>query len=156
MRFGRRGPGLRPTQEVAAEDVRRGVEALNTLSRESRADTEARHACLFYALRHARGPTALEALVPVIDMRIAAFERLIAAEPNLIARDNVTAALETAVYEAIAVEPMIEGDHGAAFDPPHFAAALPLLLRREVARLQQSLRPARERQPSAFWIAAPG
>jgi hypothetical protein len=156
MRFGRRIPGSRPTPEVAAEDVRSGVEALNTLSRESRADTEARHACLFYALRHVRGPVALETLVPVIDMRIAAFERLIAAEPGLIARENVTAALENAVYQAIAVEPLVDGPHGAAFDPGHFASALPLLLRREVARRQQTLRPARERQPSAFWLAAPG
>lgn len=154
-RFGRRGPPPRPTQEVAAEEVRRGVEALNTLSRETRNDPEARQACLFYALRHTRTPTALEALVAAIDTRVAAFERMIAAEPELIARDNVTAALEAAVYEGIATEPLVTGDGDPEFDPAHFSAALPLLVRREVARAQQALHPARESRPAAFWIAAP-
>jgi hypothetical protein len=156
LRFGRRGASLSDGEgyEVSADNVRRGVEALNALSYESRRDPEARQASLFYALRHARGPVALDQLVPAIDLRIAAFERMLAAEPGLIARDNVTAALENAVYEAIASEPLVQTVAGPGFDAGHFSAALPLLLRREVARQQQASRPTREQRPKAFWIAA--
>jgi hypothetical protein len=157
LRFGRRGAPLseRAIDDVTAEDVRRGVEALNTLSYDSRRDPEARQASLFYALRHSRDPVALDQLVLSIDVRIAAFERMLVAEPGLIARDNVTAALESAVYEAIATEPLVATVTGPGFDAGHFSAALPLLLRREVARQQQAARPAREQRPKAFWIAAP-
>src|SRR5262245_32655596 len=157
LKFGRRGAPLTERQiyEVSAEDVRRGVEALNTLSHDSRRDPEARQASLFYALRHARGPIALDDLVLAIDLRIAAFERLLAAEPGLIARDNVTAALENAVYEAIAIEPLVATVTGPGFDAGHFSAALPLLLRREVARQQQASRPGRDKRPNAFWTGAP-
>ena len=156
LRFGRRGPPAMPTDVIGADLVRRGVAALNTLNRETRADPAARQACLFYALRHGHAGAPLENLVTAIDVRISAFERMIAVEPGLIARENVSAALESAVYEAIATEPLAEELEGSSFDPAKFAARLPQLLRRQVVRIDRTGAAKPEEGHEAFWVSATG
>ncbi len=145
-----------PTNDVGADLVRRGVAALNSLNRETRVDPAARQACLFYALRHGCAGAPLEGLVTAIDLRVAAFERLIAVEPGLIARENVSAALEAAVYEAIATEPLVERLEGPSFDGAKFAARLPQLLRRQDSRIDRSGAAKVEERRAAFWVVAAG
>ena len=145
-----------PTDVIGADLVRRGVAALNTLNRETRADPAARQASLFYALRHGHAGAPLESLVTAIDLRIAAFERMIAVEPGLIARESVSAALEAAVYEAIATEPLVEELEGPSFDPAKFAARLPQLLRRQVARIDRTGAATPDDRRDAFWVSATG
>jgi len=123
-RFGARSVPRVAAREVRGEDIRRGVTALNALARRDRGDRLARASCLFYALRNYTGGVLIDTLVSAVDMRIAAFELLVATRPRLIGRDDPTAALEGAVYEAVATETLIATDDGPQFDPMRFSARL--------------------------------
>lgn len=121
IRFGRRGVAA-PAPQVNAEDMRRGVAALDALSRPYRRDPAARATSLFYALRSRAGRVPIETLVRLVDARIAAFEWMLANRPHLISRESATAAFEAEVYEAIATEPLIVTHGHARFDEARFLA----------------------------------
>ena len=105
---------------VRAVEIRRGVVALVSLSDEHRRNPAARLAGLFYALRGDTGGVPLETLVSLVDSRIGAFVWMIANQPQLIPSVEATAALEAAVYEAIATEPLVKVDGHHRFDPTLF------------------------------------
>jgi hypothetical protein len=123
IRFGRRGVAP-PRQPLTAEDIRRGVAALASLSPEHRRDPAARSACLFYALRSRADRMPVQTLVRLVETRVGAFEWMLANRPNLIAREGATAAFEAEVYEAIATEPLIVMSGHHRFDTALFMARL--------------------------------
>ena len=125
VKFGRRARSQPAGLSIRAEDIRRGVAALNTLARADLRDPLARASCLYYALRSYTGGAPIDPLVSAVNARIAAFEQLIGSRPRLIARENASAALEAAVYEVVASEPIIETMNGPRFDFESFAARLP-------------------------------
>ncbi len=151
VRFGRRALPTAAACKVRAEDVRRSVAALNTLSRGDRTEPLARASCLYYALRSYTGGVPIDALVSGVNARVAAFEWLIATRPRLISRENVSAALEAAVYEAVATEPIIDTEAGPRFDSTRFEARLPILLAQQAGT--PSPAPATEAGNPAFWVA---
>jgi hypothetical protein len=150
--FGRRGVKFDLTT-VAADDVWRAVAALHKLSPEQRNAPEMRAACLYYALRLFHAPERLDAAVDAVSARLAAFEHLLASEPDLLDGERVDAALEDAIYEAVAVTPlMILGEH-RRFDPKMFKTRLPELLDRQLnARARMERLRAAER-PRIFLSA---
>jgi hypothetical protein len=121
VRFGSRGATV-PTCAIRGADVRRGVAALNSLSRENRADPAARAACLFYALRGDTGSLPLQILLRLVDQRIAAFEWMVANRSQPLVQGIPTAAFEAAVYDAIATEPMIAVGGCQRFDSARFVS----------------------------------
>jgi hypothetical protein len=129
VRFGSRGISV-PADAVRAADIRRGIAALDLLSREHRGDPAARVACLFYALRSDTGSLTIQILSRLVDERIAAFEWMIANRPQLIAREAPTALFEAAVYEVIAMEPLIVVAGRHRFDSARFISRLDRLLSR--------------------------
>jgi hypothetical protein len=108
--------------------VRRGVAALHTLSRGHRGDPAARAACLFYALRSDTGGMTIQALLRLVDMRIAAFEFMIASRPHLVPRAAATASYEEVVYEVIATEPLAAVGGRGRFDATRFTARVERIL----------------------------
>jgi hypothetical protein len=141
-RFGARSLPRVAAREVRGEDIRRGVAALNALARRDRGDRLARASCLFYALRNYTGGVPVDTLVSAVDMRIVAFELLVATRPRLIGRDAQTATLETAVYEAVATETLIATDEGPQFDPMRFSARLTTELAQPAGQPQPTPAPA--------------
>lgn len=129
--FGRRGVH-EEANDVAPDDIWRGVAALHKLSIEARADKDVRFACLFYALRHFHSADGLESVVQQVDQRIQAFERLMAEVPDLIDDEAVDAALEDAVYATIARTPLTKVGDTLRFDERQFLARLPQYLDREI------------------------
>ena len=114
--FGRRGIS-HPTHAVRTADIRRGVAAVDSLSREFRFNPAARVACLFYALRGDTGGLPVQVLIRLVDERIAAFEWMAANRPQLMA---LKASSEAAVHEAIATEPLIDVAGHRRFDAGRF------------------------------------
>lgn len=147
--FGRRGVKFDLTT-VAADDVWRAVAALHKLSPEQRNDPEMRAACLYYALRLFHAPERLDAAVDAVGARLAAFEHLLANDPDIFASERVDAAFEDAIYEAVAMTPlMILGEH-RRFDPKMFAQRLPELLNRQLNARARTERLRAAERPQIF------
>lgn len=129
--FGRRGVH-EEANDVAPDDIWRGVASLHKLSLEARADRDVRAACLFYALRHFHAADAIDFVVQQVDQRIQAFERLMAEVPDLLGDESIDATLEDAVYATIALTPLTMIGDTPRFDERQFLARLPKSLDREI------------------------
>jgi hypothetical protein len=144
IRFGRRRTPLPPPFEIRARHVRRGVAALHALPPDARVDPDVRARCLVHALRGEADGMPIERLVLAVSTRIAAFESMIAGQPQLLGGRKASAELEQAVYVAMATEPLLEAAGGRRFDPPKFMRRveeiLGTLARRRVVEAAAPLR----------------
>lgn len=129
--FGRRGV-QEDSFTVAPDDIWRGVAALHKLSPEAQLDPAVRGAALYYALRHFHSAEAIDGVVENVDLRVQAFQRLVAETPDLLEDETIDAALEDAIYATIARAPLIVIDDDVRFDARAFAARLPDNLDREI------------------------
>lgn len=129
--FGRRGVH-EESNDVAPDDIWRGVAALHKLSVEAREDKDVRTACLYYALRHFHPAEVVDTVVHHVDQRIQAFQHLMAEVPTLFDDEQVDATLEDAVYATIARTPLVKVGDQPRFDERQFLARLPKYLDREI------------------------
>ena len=129
--FGRRGVH-EESNDVAPDDIWRGVAALHKLAVDAREDKDVRVACLFYALRHFHPADVIDVVVQYVDQRIQAFQHLMAEVPTLFDDEQVDATLEDAVYATIARTPLLMVRDTPRFDERQFLARLPKYLDREI------------------------